>query len=80
MDLRGLKRRFDVLAALAVVAASIVLAIAIDRAPYTGSCMLAPCPPNTDYPVGLRLAILAGGLLLATLIIAIGKYVHRHDG
>jgi hypothetical protein len=62
---------------LAVVAASIVVANSIHRPIYTGSCIRAPCPQTADYPVAFRLAIVAAGLLVAAIVIAIGSYTQR---
>ncbi len=33
-----------------------------------------------DYPMALRLGIVAAGFILGGLIIAIGRYAHRHRG
>jgi len=55
-----------------------LVAISIHRPLYMGSCITAPCPQAADCPVALRLAIVAGGFLVAALIIAIGRYAHRH--
>ena len=83
MNLIGIKRRFDVLVALAVVVASIMLAILIHRRVVYCSYIAGPPPPGcitTDYPMTLRLGIVAAGLIVAGLIIAIRRYQHRHHG
>ncbi len=68
---------------LAVVAASIAAAIVIHRRVVHCS-YIGPVPPpgciTSDYPMTLRLGIVAAGLVVAGLIIAIHKYAHRHRG
>jgi hypothetical protein len=69
------------MAGLPVVAASIVLAIVIHRPLLYCSSPGGPPPPYShpvDYPRALRLGIVAAGFILGGLIIAIGRYAHRH--
>jgi len=85
LNLTGPRRRIDILVGLAVVIGlavvtiSIVVAISIHQ-PLVSlpTCINGPCPKRPDYPVALRVAIVAGGFLAAGLIIAIGRYPHRH--
>ncbi len=76
-------KRVDVMVALAVIAASIVVAIVIHRRVVYCS-YIGPVPPRgcitTDYPMTLRLGIVAGGLVVAGLITAIRRCQHRHRG
>ncbi len=79
----SLGRRIDIMGGLPVVAASIVLAIVIHRpllyCSYPGGPP-PPCSHPVDYPMALRLGIVAAGFILGGLIIAIGRYAHRHRG
>jgi len=59
--------------------ASIAVAILIHQPLQLPSCVRAPCHAPPDYPVALRLAIVAGGLLAAGVIVAIGKYARRRQ-
>jgi hypothetical protein len=83
VDLKSPTRRADVMVGLAVIAASIVVAIVIHR-PVVYCSYIGPVPPRgcitTDYPMTLRLGIVAAGLSIAGLIIAIRRYQHRHRG
>jgi hypothetical protein len=79
----SLGRRIDIMGGLPVVAASIVLATAIHRPLLYCSYPGGPPPPCShpmDYPMALRLGIMAAGFILGGLIIAIGMYAHRHRG
>jgi hypothetical protein len=79
----SLGRRIDIMGGLPVVAASIVLAIVIHRPLLYCSYLGGPPPPCShpvDYPMALRLGIVAAGFILGGLIIAIGRYAHRHRG
>jgi len=75
-----LGRRTDIMSGLPVVAASIVLAMVIHRpliyCSYPGG-RPPPCSLPVDYPLALRLGIVAAGFILGGLIIAIGRYAHR---
>jgi Domain of unknown function (DUF1707) len=80
----GLGRRIDVMAGLAVVAASIVTAIVIHRpviyCSYLGN---GPPPPGcitSDYSMTPRVLIVIAGFIVAGLIITIGRYAHRRRG
>ena len=76
----GPGRRIDALAGLPVVAASIVLATVIHRTLVYCSYARGqppPCSHPADYPMALRLAIVAAGFIAAGLVIAIGRYAHR---
>jgi hypothetical protein len=78
MNHKSLKVRADLIISLVVVAASITLAIWMHRTDRTYSCLKAPCPPlQIGYPVMDRLAVVAAGLLVAGLIIAIGTFTRR---
>jgi hypothetical protein len=83
VDLRSPIKRVDVMVALAVIGASIVVAIVIHR-PVVLCSYIGPVPPRgcitTDYPMTLRLGIVAAGLVVAGLITAIRRYQHRHRG
>jgi hypothetical protein len=78
----SLGKRIDIMGGLPVVAASIVLALVIHRSllycSYPGGP--PPCSHPVDYPMALRLGIVAAGFILGGLIIAIGRYAHRHRG
>jgi hypothetical protein len=72
-------------AALAVVAASIVTAIVIpyrtqlccwSHGPHLGT----PKPCTAGYPMALRLRIVAAGSIVAGLISVIGRYARRRRG
>jgi hypothetical protein len=85
LNLTGPRRRIDILVGLAVVIGlavvtiSIVVAISIHQPLVSGpTCIYPPCPKRPDYPVALRVAMVAGGFLTAGLIVAIGRYAHRH--
>jgi hypothetical protein len=80
----GLGRRIDVMAGLAVGAASIVTAIVIHRpviyCSYIGS---GPPPPGcitSDYSMTLRVGIALAGFIVAGLIITIARYAQRRHG
>lgn len=79
----GRGRRIDVMAGLPVAAASIVLAMAIHRTlvycSYPGGPP-PPCSQPVDYPMALRLGIVAAGFIAAGLIIAISRHAHRRRG
>jgi len=83
VDLRGKMKRVDVMSGLTLIAASIVVAIVIRRTlsycSYDGGPP-PPCSHPTDYPMTLRLGIVAAGLVVAGLSIAIRRYAHRHRG
>jgi hypothetical protein len=81
----GLGRRINIMVGLPVVAASILLAIVIHRplsyCSYPGELGAPPpCSRPVDYPMALRLGIVAAGFIVAGLIIAIGRYAHRRRG
>ncbi len=79
----SLGRRIDIMGGLPVIAASIVLAIVIHRQLLCCSYPGGPPPPCShpvDYPMALRLGIVPAGFILGGLIIAIGRYAHRHRG
>lgn len=84
VKLRRLTRRVEVLVSLAVVAASVVLAVVLHRTlvycSYLGGQPPPPCSHPTDYPMALRLGIVAAGLIIGGLIVAIGRYAHRRRG
>ena len=71
-----MRTRIAVLTGLAAVLASIIVAIAIDRTltycSYLGGQPPPPCSRPTDYSLGLRLGIVAAGLVAAALIIWVG--------
>jgi len=76
-------KRVDVMVDLAVIAASIAVAIVIHRRVVHCSYIGTVPPPGcitSDYPMTLRLGIVAAGLVVAGLIIAIRRYAHRHRG
>ncbi len=76
-------RRVDVIVGLAVIALSIVVATVIHR-PVVHCSYIGAVPPRgcitTDYPMTLRLGIVAAGLVAAGVIIAIRRYAQRHRG
>lgn len=80
VDLRSLKRA-DIVVALAVVAASIVIAIAI-QLPVTNCSYIGSVPPRgcftTNYSMTFRLGIVGVGLVVAGLIVAVRWYMRRH--
>src|SRR5260221_584334 len=82
-DLRSPMKRVDVMVDLAVIPASIVVAIVIHRRVVHCS-YIGPVPPRgcitTDYPMTLRLGIVAAGLVAAGLITAVRRCQRRHRG
>lgn len=77
-----LKVRADFIVGLAVLAASILVAILIHRQPYVPTCLQAPCrAAHFNYSATFRLGVVAAGLLAAGLVIAVGIFLRRHvDG
>jgi Domain of unknown function (DUF1707) len=80
----SLGRRIEVMVGLAVIAASIVTAIAIHR-PVMYCSYPFPGPPprgciTSDYSMTLRVGIVIAGFIVAVLILAIGRYTHRRRG
>jgi hypothetical protein len=83
VKLRRLTGRVEVLVSLAVVGASVVLAVVLHRTLVYCSYLGGPPPPCShpmDYPMALRLGIVAAGLITGGLIVAIGRYAHRRRG
>jgi hypothetical protein len=76
-NVRGLATRIDLVIAAAAVAASILVALTIHRTFRLSSCQIAPCPRTAGYPWTVRLAVVAAGLAVAGLVIAIRSYTHR---
>ena len=80
----SLGRRIDIMGGLPVIAASIVLAILLHRTGLASCSYIGapppPCSHPVDYPMALRLGIVPAGFILGGLIIAIGRYAHRHRG
>jgi hypothetical protein len=76
-----LGRRIDVMVGLAVVAASIVLAIVIHRpvthCSYPGPGAAPPGCNTSDYSMTLRVGIFVAGIIVAGIIIAMGMYAQR---
>jgi hypothetical protein len=76
----SLGRRIDVMGGLAVVAASIVVAIMIHR-PAVHCSYIGNVPPpgciTYDYSMTLRDGIVIAGFIVAGLIIGIGRFAHR---
>jgi hypothetical protein len=74
------RSRVDVMGGLAVVAASIVIAIVIHR-PVVHCSYIGNVPPRgcitSDYSMIVREGIVIAGFIVAGLIIAIGRYAHR---
>jgi hypothetical protein len=72
-----MRARAAVVLAALVAAASVIVAIVIHRpinaCSYLGGQPPPPCPQH-DYSLGLRLGIVAGGLLVAGLIIAASRF------
>lgn len=69
------------IAAVLVAAASITVAFVIHRpliyCSYLGGQPPPPCSRPTDYPLDLRLGIVAGGLLVAALILILNRTSRR---
>lgn len=67
--------------AVLVAAASITVAVVIHRqvilCSYLGGQPPPPCSRPTDYPLDLRLGIVAGGLVAAALIMAISRLARK---
>lgn len=68
--------------AVLMAAASITVAVVIHRqvilCSYLGGQPPPPCSRPTDYPLDLRLGIVAGGLGAAALIMAISRLARKH--
>ena len=79
MKLRGRVSRFDVAASVIIVAIAVVVAFVIHRTlnycSYGGGPP-PPCSHPTDYPLSLRLGIVAAGTIAAGLLVVI-RHVHR---
>jgi hypothetical protein len=73
--------KVPVAAASLVVAASVLVAFMIHRTlvycSYLGGEPPPPCSRPTDYPLSLRLGIVAAGLVVAALILAAARVRRR---
>ena len=78
----NLKIRADLIVGLVVVAVSVAVAILMRRTHTLklGSCINRPCTWQVGYPVIDRLAVVAGGVLVALLIVVIGSFMRGHLG
>jgi len=74
--------RIAVIAGSIITAGSIVAAIAIHRTliycSYLGGQPAPPCSHPTDYPLDLRIGIVAAGLIVAAVTILVGGGIWRH--
>ena len=73
----AMRARTAAVLAVLMAAASITVAVVIHRqvilCSYLGGQPPPPCSRPTDYPLDLRLGIVAGGLVVAALIMAISR-------
>jgi hypothetical protein len=76
-----MRARTAAVVAVLMVAASITVAVVIHRqvnlCSYLGGQPPPPCSRPTDYPLDLRLGIMAGGLVVAALIMAVSRMSRR---
>ena len=76
-----MRGRTAAVVAVLMVAASITVAVVIHRqvslCSYLGGQPPPPCSQPTDYPLDLRLGIMAGGLVVAALIMAVSRMSRR---